>query len=96
MNLSSPSLCLIEACFFNQAKNLGIAHMMKHPFSMELKWQGIPCACFDFHFEFLINIVQFWGSVRINKCFAMRIPVFCGGQLRQVKDVVGVATSYQS
>jgi hypothetical protein len=26
----------------------------------------------------------------------MRIPVFCGGQLRQVKDVVAVATSYQS
>jgi hypothetical protein len=56
----------------------------------------MPCACFDFHFEFLINIVQFWGSVKINKCFAMMIPVFCGGQLRQVKDVVGVATSYQS
>ncbi len=70
--------------------------MMKHPFSMELKWQGIPCACFDFHFEFLTNIVQFWGSVKIDKCFAMRIPVFCGGQLRQVKHVVGVATSYQS
>jgi hypothetical protein len=46
--------------------------------------------------EFFINIVQFSGSVKIDKCFAIRIPVFCGGQLRQVKDVVAVATSYQS
>jgi hypothetical protein len=39
-------------------KNLGIAHMMKHPFSMELKWQGIPCACFDFHFRPLLAVAK--------------------------------------
>jgi hypothetical protein len=31
---------------FNQATNLGIAHMMKHTFSIELKGQGTHCAIF--------------------------------------------------
>jgi hypothetical protein len=53
--------------------------MMKHPFSMELKWQGIPCACFDFHFEFLINIVQFWGSVKIDNFFCNEDSCFLQG-----------------